>query len=173
MSIPHKSNKYILDQVKAKAEAKTIRVNHSANASQTYTYINPNAYAIPMVITAQAGSGDIVNSQYRPTHSSSYYNAGRSGNSVLVKLNSVGILSLAGGSGSRGGYQAQSWDWRGTTRGWVHQWSRANIYQVATSGESGSVLITLPPNGKVEIVYTYNGASGAANKGSHTLSFLV
>lgn len=172
MSIPHKADKYILDQHDAKAEPVMIKVNHGGG-TYTYTYINPNVYALPMTITATAGSGDIVNSEYWVGRGSAYYNAGRPGNNVIVKLNDVAILSLTGGEGSRGGYQSEDWEWRGTTRGWRKKWRRANIYQVSTTGQSGSLLITLPPQGKLEITYYHRGADYANNKGNHTISFLV
>lgn len=167
------TNKELLEQASHPLEYKVIKERNSANSTQSYVYENHNPYALVCILTAQAGSGDINNTENKPYSHSSYYNAGRVGASVLVKLNDSGILSLAGGAGSKGGYQAQSWDWKGSSKGWKHEWWRPNAWQVATSGEIGSVLLNIPPKGKLEIIYSYNGASGAYHKGSHSLALLL
>lgn len=171
MSIPQ-TTKELLDQLNNPPKLYTHSYTNTTNATNTQTYTNPNVYAIPVLISAQAGSGDINNTAYQPTEANKYYNAGRKGTNLTIKLNGVAILSLSGGAGSVGGALAGSRSWRGTTKGWSSWSNYANTKQVAQNGQSGALVITLPPNGKLEFVYTYNSASNSAHKGSHTISAL-
>lgn len=169
MSIP-KTTKERIFQGNQTINIYTHSFSNTTKGNYTHTYTNPNVYAVPVVISAQAGSGDINNTAYQPTEGAKYYNAGRQGHNLTIKLNSVAILTLSGGAGSVGGALAGERDWRGNTKGWSSWRNYANSKQVAQNGQTGSMVITLPPNGKLEFVYTYNSASNSAHLGSHTIS---
>ncbi|RDU51887.1 hypothetical protein CQA49_08095 [Helicobacter sp. MIT 00-7814] len=170
MSIP-KTNKTLLGQQGGGIYNHSYA--HTNNANHTQTYTNPNVYAVIAIIHAQAGSGEITYGWSQTSDGWRHYNAGQNGNNLTISLNNKALITLAGGSGSKAGATAGERSWRGTTKGWGN-WNMnyANTKALAQNGKSAGMLLTIPPNASISFTYTYRNASGASNKGNHTISVI-
>lgn len=167
------TNKQLLSQDGAEVKVWNQTFNGS-KANATYTISNPNVYAIPVIISAQAGSGDI-NTTMPPVEKSSaqYYGAGKQGNTIAITLNGSALITLAGGAGSKGGYQARKRTWHGGCENvFKTNWERANAWQTAQNGENASMIVTLKPKNNLVISFTYNSASNSKHLGNVSISAL-
>lgn len=140
-------------------------------SNHTYSYTNPNAYAINALVTAQAGSGQINNSTYQPNQGDKYYHGGASGTTITIKKDNHTIITLIGGAGSQGGAHAASRSWRGSSKGWSGWSHYGNYKQMAQNGQSASFITTLRPRETLHFVYSNNPHS-VANKGMHSISVI-
>lgn len=168
--------------------------HHCNNKSYTQTYTNLNEYALNILISVVAGSGDTSpntwdtgreyfnNNDYqvrRLTH------AGRRGSNIVISTQEadkekIARFSLAGGHGTRGDiqigdYQGYQYKKKGddhshTRRDWVFY--NQNIH-TRTKGESASFIITLKPKEKLLFDIQYQGADQAPFRGSINLCAIV
>lgn len=165
---------------------------HKDDASKTLTITNPNAYAIDIVVSLNAGSGDTNTSGYESarrwdkniTYTQYLYtNAGRVGTSVSLKYKGKVLIQAGGGAGTRAGAllaQRTITRWETSKRNVftvshtqhesIGAWSYKDTPHCRQEGESCVYILTLPPKQSAEVIFTHNGATLAPFKGSLTLS---
>ena len=164
------TDKELLVQINKPLQIYTHTFSNTTRGNYTHSYTNPNVYAVIVLISAQAGSGDINNSWHQPSGGTQYYNAGRSGHNLTIKVNNTTLTTLYGGAGSQGGALRATRHWRGSSKRWSGWSAYNNSKQVAQNGQTTSMIVTLPPKATLQFIYTYQNASSSAHLGSHTIS---
>ncbi|RDU57105.1 hypothetical protein CQA49_00095 [Helicobacter sp. MIT 00-7814] len=158
--------------------------NHSqrfGNANASVEIHNPNAYAIEVCVSLQAGSGDYNNATYHDGDGWQRFHNGRKGNSLSARIQTPRgdvMLTAEGGAPNipRSNYKGSNVygerTWNGDSKGWG-DWHYYAQWKVCQSGDSAIGIYTLKPNGRINITCTNFGAQNSSFHGSITISAII
>lgn len=174
------------------AKVRSFSIPHTADESKEYTITNKTGQNALLVLTLNAGSGDINSDisrsdQYVP-ETIMYHNynsiAGQKGNDIMLLYNDTLKYAAIGGSGSLAGVLMKRETYRrsrtNTGSGnieygaWYHAkweyWDNAN--KIAREGETKYIPLVLMNNHSITIKFVDNGARGNIFKGSAHIDLL-
>ena len=172
---------------------KNISIKHSTNANLSHTITNKSKQNLLMVVTLNAGSGDINDTtrdnSWLADDITQYYDtlslAGNKGTTINLKKGSTLLATAEGGSGnladviSRRQRRNNSY-WKDdsgnkTYRGWGSWYdtqNTPNAHKIARKGQVVFYPLILKDNESINIDFIHNKADKADFKGSVYIDFL-